>query len=317
MQTLKRRTLLAALPFAVLGSRANAAQIALKFGTAAEGGSFLVYALAFMDAMRAVDPNLEIRSVPTQGTVENVPKLEAGELDIAMVSGEVAHELFEGVGRPPTKLKIIVAMYSAPGMFAVRADSRYRSITQLKGQSVVWNARGSGIAIQASYLMSGLGLDMDKDFQAIYPDKLTDGPGLVLDGRAVAQWGCGLRWPGFIVMANSVQGARFVVPDAEEIKTILLKHTFMREMSVPAGLYRGQYTALKTVGTWSYLLARDGLDDEVGYRLANDIYRIERAGTLSRLMTESTVKNTLASLPGTDMMQPGELRLYNEKGLLP
>jgi TRAP transporter TAXI family solute receptor len=317
MRTIKRRTLLAALPFATLGARARAAQNVLKFGTAAEGGSFLVYALAFLDAMRAVDPNLEIRSVPTRGTIDNVPRLESGELDIAMVLGEVAHELFEGVGRPKTKLKIIVAMYAAPGMFVVRADSRYRSITQLKGQRIVWNARGSGIAIQASYLMSGLGLDMDKDFEGIYPDSRAEGPGIVLDGKAVALWGSGLRWPGFIEMANSVQGARFVVPNAAEIKAVLAKHPFLRELTVPAGLYRGQYEALKTVGTWSYLLARDGLDDDIGYRLANDIYRIERAGTLSRLMAESTVKNTLASLPGTDMLQPGVMRLYKEKGLLP
>ena len=317
MQTIKRRTLLAALPFAALGSRARAAEKILKFGTASEGGSFMVYALAFQDAMRAVDPILEIRGVSTKGTSENAPKLEAGEIDIGMVSGEVAHELFEGVGRPRTKLKIIVAMYAAPGMFAVRADSRYRSITDLKGARVVWNDKGSGIAIQASYLMSGLGLDMDKDFEALYPENRLDGPGMVIGGRAAALWGAGLRWPGFIEMANNFNGARFVVPSAEEIKTILAKHSFLRELAVPAGLYRGQSNGLKTVGTWSYLLARDGLDDDIGYRLANDLYRIEKAGTLSRLLVESTVRNTLASLPGTDMLQPGVLRFYKEKGLLP
>jgi uncharacterized protein len=317
MLPLKRRALLAALPFATLGARAARAQPKpLAFGTAAEGGSFMVYALAFADAMRTVDPNLEIKRVPTKGTTENAPKLEAGELDIAMVSGEVAHELFGGIGRPPTKLKIVVAMYSTPGMFAVRADSRYRTITDLKGRPIVWNEKGSGIAIQASYMMSGLGLDLDKDFQAIYPDNRTEGPAMVLDGRAVALWGGGLRWPGFIEMANSVQGVRFVVPNADEIKTILAKHSFLRQVTTPAGLYRGQYDALNTVGTWSYVLARDGLDDEVGYRLATDLYRIEKAGTLSRLLVESTVKNTLASLPGTDVLQPGVMRFYKEKGLL-
>jgi TRAP transporter TAXI family solute receptor len=317
MRTIKRRGLLAGLPLSVLGTRSAWAQKPLSFGTAAEGGSFMVYALAFTDAMRTVDPNLEIRSVSTKGTTENAPKLEAGDLDIAMVSGEIAHELFEGMGRAPTKLKIVSAMYSTPGMFAVRSDSRYRSITQLKGQPVVWNAKGSGIAIQASYMMSGLGLDLDRDFTAIYPDSRMDGPSFVLDGRAAALWGGGLRWPGFIEMANSVQGVRFVVPTAGEIKLILQKHSFLREITVPAGLYRGQYDALKTVGTWSYLLARDGLDDEVGYRLATDIYKIERAGTLSRLMAESTAKNTIASLPSSDLLQPGVMRFFKEKGLLP
>ena len=314
---IRRRSLLRALPLVPLATRARATEKQLKFGTASEGGSFMVYALAFQDAMRTVDPNLEIRPVSTKGTSENAPRLEAGEIDIGMVSGEVAHELFDGVGRPPTKLKVVVAMYAAPGMFAVRSDSRFRSIGDLKGARVVWNDRGSGIAIQAGYMMSGLGLDMDKDFEALYPESRMEGAEMVVDGRAAALWGAGLRWPGFVEMANGFNGARFIVPSAAEIRTILARHPFLREMSVPAGLYRGQDQALDTVGTWSYLLARDGLDDELGYRLATDLYRIEKAGTLSRLLVESTVKNTLASLPNADMLQPGVLRFYKEKAFLP
>lgn len=289
----------------------------MSIGTAAEGGSFQVYALAFLDAMHTVDPSLEIRAVSTDGTAENVPKLEAGELDIAMVAGEVAHELFEGIGRAPTKLKIVMAMYSTPGMFAVRSDSRYRTISDLKGRPVVWNVRGSGIAVQAQYMMGGLGLDIEKDFQAIYTDSRTKGPGMVLDGRAVALWGGGLRWPGFIEMADNPSGARFIVPSAEEIKTIRAKYDFLMPIKVRAGLYRGQYEALTTVGAWSYLLARDGLDDEIGYRLASDLAKIERGGLVSRQLEQSTAKNTIASLPRPDLLQPGVLRFYEEKGLLP
>lgn len=288
-----------------------------RFGTAAEGGSFMVYALEFVNAMRTVDPSLEIRSVATDGTTENAAKLEAGDLDVAMVSGEVAHELFEGAGRAPTKLRIVSAMYSTPGMFAVRADSRYRTIDDLKGRAIVWNVKGSGIAVQARYVMGGLGLDIEKDFEPIYTESRTKGPALVIEGRAAALWGGGLRWPGFVELANDARGVRFVVPNAEEIATIHAKYDFLRPIVVPAGLYRGQYDPITTIGAWSYLLARDGLDDEIGYRLASDLYKIERAGSLSRLLEESTVKNTLASLPRPDLLQPGVLRFYKEKGLLP
>jgi len=288
-----------------------------RFGTAVEGGNFLNYALALRDALHTVDPSLEIRSVSTKGTSENVPKLEAGELDIAMVSGEVTHELFEGIGRPPAKLRIVTAMFSTPGMFAVRADSRYHSIGDLKGRPVVWNGKGSGIVVQARYMMGGLGLDLDKDFEAIYPDTLAEGPALVIDGRAVALWGGGLRWPGFIEMSTNARGCRFIVPSAAEIKTIRAKYGFLKPLVVPASLYPGQREAINTVGAWSYVLARDGLDDQLGYRLAADLYRIERGGSLSRQLAESTAKNTLASLPRPDLLQPGVMRFYREKGLLP
>jgi uncharacterized protein len=317
MLSLNRRGFLASLPLVALGARGASAQSTLRFGTAAEGGSFVVYALAFLDAMRTVDPSLEVRGVSTKGTAENVPKLEAGELDIGMVAGEVAHELFAGIGRAPTKLRIVTAMYSTPGMFAVRADSRYRSIGDLKGRPVVWNGKGSGIAIQARYMLDGLGLDPDKDFEAIYTTSLAEGPALVLEGRAVALWGGGLRWQGFVEMSRSARGMRFVVPSAVEIGKIREKYDFLRPVTVPAGLYTGQYDPLTTVGGWSYILARDGLDDETGYRLASNLYRIERGGSLSRQLVESTDRNTLASLPGTDLLQSGVMRFYKEKGLLP
>jgi TRAP-type uncharacterized transport system substrate-binding protein len=133
----------------------------------------------------------------------------------------------------------------------------------------------------------------------------------------VALWGGGLRWPGFVAMSSSTRGARFIVPSAAEIARIREKYSFLRPVTVPAGLYPGQYDPLRTVGGWSYILARDGLSDEVGYRLANDLYRIERAGSLARQMVESTVANTLASLPRPELVQPGVLRFYEEKGLLP
>ena len=317
MLYLKRRAFLASVPLAAWARSGSAAQTMFRFDTAAEGGSFMVYALALLDAMRTVDPAFEIRSVATDGTTENVAKLEAGDLDIAMVSGEVAHELFEGIGRAPTRLRIVSAMYSTPGMFAVRSDSRYRTIGDLKGRPVIWNVKGSGIAVQARYMMDGLGLDIDKDFQAIYTDSRTKGPAMVLDERAVALWGGGLRWPGFVEMADDPSGARFIVPSAEEIKTIRAKYEFLMPIKVPAGLYRGQYDALTTVGAWSYLLARDGLDDEIGYRLATDLAKIERGGMVSRQLEETTAKNTIASLPRTELLQPGVARFYKEKGLLP
>jgi TRAP transporter TAXI family solute receptor len=317
MLSLKRRGFLTSVPLLAWAPHAARAQTMFRFGMAAEGGSFMVYALAFLDALRTVDPSLEVRRVATDGTIENVAKLEAGEIDVGMVAGEVAHELFEGIGRAPTRLRIVSVMYSTPGMFAVRADSRYRTIGDLKGRPVVWNVKGSGIAVQARYMMDGLGLDIDKDFEPIYTDDRTSGPALVFEGKAVALWGGGLRWPGFVEMANDVRGCRFVLPSAEEIKAIRAKYDFLRPIVVPAGLYPGQYDALTTVGAWSYLLAREGLDDDMGYRLASDLYRMERGGSLSRQLEESTTKNTIAGLPRPGLLQPGVQRFYQEKGLLP
>src|SRR5439155_1087896 len=131
-----------------------------------------------------------------------VPLLEAGQLDIALVQGEVVHEALTGVGRPPADLKILFAMYSTPGMFVVRADSPYRATADLRGKPVAFGARGSGLVILARYVLDGLGLDQERDFQAVYLDRAGDGPAMVLGVRVAALWGGGLGWPGFTAVAK-------------------------------------------------------------------------------------------------------------------
>src|SRR6185312_12171207 len=104
----------------------------VSLGTATPGGGFPVYGEAVAATINEVDPTLEVRPRNTKGSTENVPLLEAGALDLALVQGEVAHEALAGVGRAPADLRVLAAMYSTPGMFVVRADSPYQAIADLK-----------------------------------------------------------------------------------------------------------------------------------------------------------------------------------------
>src|SRR2546423_1636150 len=100
-------------------------------------------------------------------------------------------------GRAPATPGIRAAMYAPAGMFVVRADSPYRTIEDLRGKPVAFGAQGSGLVILARYVLDGLGLGRDTDFQAIFLERAGDGPAMVLDGRAAALWGGGVGWPGF------------------------------------------------------------------------------------------------------------------------
>jgi len=285
-------------------------------GTATPGGGFPVYGAAIADTIHETDPSLAIEQRNTKGSTENVPLLEAGRLDIALVQGEVAHEAFNGIGRAPANLRILAAMYSTPGMFVVRADSLYRRIEELKGKPVVFGARGSGLVILAKYVLDGLGLDQERDFQAIYLDRAGDGPAMVLDGRAAALWGGGQGWPGFGAVAKGPEGGRFIAPDAEGIKRILARHAFLKPMTVPGGAYPGLTAPLPSVGSWSFVLARPDLPDEVAYRLARALHRGEAA--LARRLPqaqETTAANTLAAAPRPDLIHPGVLRYLREIGV--
>jgi uncharacterized protein len=300
----------------VMTAPASTQDVKLRLGTATPGGGFPVYGAAFIAAITEADPGLAIEAINTKGSTENVPMLEAGRLDIALVQGEVVHESLIGVGRPPADLKIITAMYSTPGMFVVRADSPYRTIADLKGRPVAFGAPGSGLVILARYVLDGIGLDQNKDFQAIYLERAGDGPAMVMDGRAAALWGGGSGWPGFTAVAKGDNGARFIVPNKAEIAGILAKHAFLKPLTLAAGMFPGQDTPIDSVGSWSFVMARPDLQEALAYRLAKALHRGE--GTIAAKLPqaiETTARNTAAAVADPALLHPGVRRYLRELGL--
>jgi len=311
----------AALAIVVLlasSAGATAEGIMVTLGTATPGGGFPVYGDAVAQTINEVDPSIEVRTRNTKGSTENVPMLEAGQLDLALVQGEVAHEALAGIGRPPSKLLIFAAMYTTPGMFVVRGDQPYRTIGDLKGKPVVWGARGSGLVVLARYVLEGLGLDMERDFQSTYLDRAGDGPAMVQDGRAAALWGGGTGWPGFAAVARGAQGARFIAPGTDERARIQARHPFLKTMSIPAGAYPGQADVIVSVGSWSFVLAKPDLPDETVYRLAKALHGGE-SKLAARLPQgrETTAANTVAAAPRPELIHPGARRYFREIGLTP
>jgi TRAP-type uncharacterized transport system substrate-binding protein len=74
---------------------------------------------------------------------------------------------------------------------------------------------------------------------------------------------------------------------------------------------------IASVGSWSLILARDGLEDALVYRLARALHRAE-VGLARRLpqARETTAANTVAAAPRIDLVHPGVLRYFREIGVV-
>jgi uncharacterized protein len=315
----ERRSVIAAGMLTLLATQVARAQdkTTLVLATATPGGGFPVYGAAFAETVNQMEPALLVQTRNTKGSTENIPLIEAGRVDIALVTGEPLYEAINGIGRSPANLRIITAMYSSPGMFVTRGDNPNRTIANLVGKSVAFGAKGSGLVILARYVLDGLGYDMDKDFQAVYLDHAGDGPLMVEDGRVAALWGGGSGWPGFTAVAKSPAGARFIVPDAAQIQRIVTKHTLLKPMTIPANSYPGQTEPMNSVGSWSFVIARPTLSDDTAYKLARAVHMGE-AAIAKRLpqASETTSANTVASAPRVDLIHPGTQKYLREIGLM-
>ena len=285
----------------------NAVVLTLILGTATPGGGFPVYGDAFAEVVNAREPMLRVEPRNTKGSTENVPLLEAGKLDIALVAGEIATA---ALARPGTRLRIVAAMYSSPGVFIVRGDSPARSIADLRGQPVVLGTQASGITALGRTVLESLEIEV----QPIYLEKAADGPAMLMDGRAAALWGAGVGWPAFTALAKS--GGRFIAPSPDEVQRILARQPLLQAVTLPARTYPGQDAALHSVGSWSYVIARPDLPEKTAYLLARAIHRAE-APLAARLpqARETTMANTLKAAPGADLIHPGVLKYLREAGI--
>src|SRR5258707_1124144 len=181
------------------------AKTTVTLATATPGGGFPLYGGGGAQGGSAGDPTLRVEGRNTKGSTENVPLLGGSQVDLGLVTGEVGFA-------KKTALRIVAAMYSTAGMFIVRGDSPARSIADLKGKPVAFGAAGSGLVILARYVLDGLGLDMERNFQAIYLGRAGAGPAMVRDGRAAELWGGGIGGRGFTKLAE--KSGRLSAPNA-------------------------------------------------------------------------------------------------------
>ncbi|MBY0338976.1 MAG: TAXI family TRAP transporter solute-binding subunit [Acetobacteraceae bacterium] len=291
----------------------SAALSTISLATATPGGGFPLYGQALAATVRAADPTLLIEPRHTRGSTENVPLLRGRQVDLALVQGEVLQaEVFSAPPGPDRPL-ILWAMYGSPGLFALRGDAPQRSIADLRGQRIAWGARGSGLVLLARAVMGSLGLDLERDFEAVFLDRAGDGPAMVLDGRAAALWGAGTGWPGFTAIAGGPAGARFIAPSPEEAARIVARHAFLRPMSVPAGGYPGLTAPVSSVGSWSFVMARADLSEGVAWRLARALHLGEaRFAAALDQAGESTARNTATAPPDPALLHPGVRRYLAE-----
>jgi TRAP transporter TAXI family solute receptor len=289
----------------------SALPIKIVLGTATPGGGFPLYGDAAAAAINETDASLRVETRNTAGSTENILLLEADQLDMGLVAGEPAYEAFAGIGRPKSTLKIIAAIYSSPGMFAVRGDSPVRTLRDLVGKPISWGTRASGITLLGKYVMEGLGLDREKDFEPHFLDKAADGPVMVADGRVAAQWGAGIGWPGFTAITTA--GGRLIGLSRAESEQVRAKFSFLKPITVPAGSYPGQTDAIDAVGSWSYILARGSLSEDAAYRVARALDRAH-AKLVKRVEqgAETRPASTFSAAPSPDHIHVGVLRYLSE-----
>ncbi|MCJ2057330.1 TAXI family TRAP transporter solute-binding subunit [Methylobacterium sp. J-048] len=305
----RRTALLSGLGVVLARPVLAAEPVRVVLATATPGGGFPAFGDAFAASIHAADPELVIESRASSGSAENVGLLRAGRVDLALVQGEYAYPaLTESID-----LKVLAPMYPTSGLFAVPAASPIRTVEDLRGRSVVLGTHSSGLTVMGRAALQASGLDPEHDIRPILLDRAGDGPRMVRDGGADALWGGGLGWPGFVAMAQEPGGARFFGPSEAGIARIAHAGAALQRMTVPAGSFAGQMSAIETVGSWSLVLARPGFEAATAYRIVQALAHADMAARHPQ--GAATQPRNLRGIVPTAQLNLGTLRYLEETGV--
>src|SRR5262245_50579447 len=118
----------------------------LVIGTASPGGTYYVYGEALAKILtRTLD--LSVVRLATEGPVQNIELMEAGEAKLGFVTVGVALQAWNGTGvwtgkNPARSMRAIFPMYDTPFQFLVLQDSGIRSLREMSGKRVGVGPRG-------------------------------------------------------------------------------------------------------------------------------------------------------------------------------
>lgn len=232
---------------------------------------------AVQSAQRAL-PQRRVRLIETTGSRENLERLAAGELALAMVSADLVYQAFHGQGwwTAPTfeSLRMLWYFLSEPLIFLVREDAGIESLSDLAGKPFIPGARFSDAERISKHVLTAIGVQ--PDWRAV--DR-ADIVSAVASGEAL-----GFSWPippvamdGMVAQAAQTISLRPLTWSPAQIAQVRQRYPYLETKSVPAGTFHAALDS-PTVG-WRVTIgvaATSELPESDGYFLAKAVLENSR-----------------------------------------
>lgn len=284
----------------------------VTIGTASPGGTYYVYGDGLAKILtRALDLPVAMR--PTEGPVENIELLEAGEAKLGFVTVGIALQAWNGTGvwagRPPARaMRAIFPMYDTPFQFMVLQESGIRSLGELAGKRVGAGPRGGTSAVYIPEFFSSLKIPVTLVY-GDWADLAMQIRQRKLDALAV---GAGAPFPSFIELETK-EKVRYVPLTSEQIATLRLAMPELTSSRIPAGTYPTLLRHYQTVGLYNFAVAHADLPNDLVYQVVKTVFENHEQMMEVHAAAADTIPANIERnnfLP----LHPGAIRYYRQIG---
>ena len=244
----------------------------LSIGTGGTGGVYYPLGGGLAAQLTQRDSTSQYTAEVTGGSVENVNRVLAGQIDLAFSVAVTLFEAHNGLGdyeQANPDLRIVAPLYPNLIQIVVGRGVEISSFDEIRGMRVSVGPAGSGTEQTARQLLEIHGMtydDVDEKFLSFNESSagLRDG---ALDVAIVS-----VGYPASAVLeATTSGGARLLGLESTRIDQLVQAYPYYQEGVVPTGIYPGLEEPVATVEMNNWIVARADLSAEVVDALLNVI----------------------------------------------
>lgn len=290
----------------------------LTIGTADSGGTMYPVGSAIAQALTAKEPFLKVNTSASSGSLANVQGIENGQIDMGLVSADVALVAYEGKaefsGKPVENLRVIAAVYSSLSNWMVRENADIVYVHDLIGKRVALGPEGSTTELSARNALTVLGINKNNT-QFLNYGLGTAGTAVMENDVDAVHGFAGIPINGLEEMAQKTP-TRLLQYTDEELHKILARNASYSRSIIPAGTYTGQTQPVETFGVKCLLCVSVDMDEELVYTITKALYdSVEEMAAEQPVMAEMKKEDfCYSNLPVP--LHPGAEKFYRERGLV-
>ena len=302
------------------GFQAVAAEkIFLTLASGSPGGAYYPLGGGMSVIVQKTVEGFRCASESTGASVENSRLVGNGDSDMGMVMGSVGYNASQGKAPFEKKYDVVALfqMYPAPEHIVTTAQSKIKTIADLKGKKVSIDVPGSGCSTMAKAILEEAGFNLEKDL-TIANLSQTESVQALKDGVVDAVF-FNFAYPGSAVMDLAATRDIVLVPvDQKLANKIVKKYPYYVKIVIPGKTYSKVDYDVLCLGDSNVMIANKKMKDEVAYKIVKAIYSNVKEGKYALInvhpvAAQLTPQNAVNSpLP----LHPGAAKYFKEVGAL-
>jgi TRAP transporter TAXI family solute receptor len=250
----------------------------ITIGTGPTNGVFNQVGGGYADVINRHMPGYEAVAVPTNGSAENLQRLDRGEIDVALTFGDVAADAVGGTGPfagKPLQIRALARVFNSYTHLVVRNDAHISTVEDLKGKRVGTGPVGSGSEEVALRVLAAAKLDPDRDVQRTAASLALMAASMQAGTLDAMFYSAGLPTVGVTALLQQMPGKLTVLPVNSVLPALDQAYPRVYSAAVISKATYGLAADVPTIAVPNLIVVSESMPDDIAADLTRMIFEFQ------------------------------------------